>query len=83
MLAEAIRRGMGVIGMKVCAQGRLLGPGALSMHEAMGYAAINWRVRAIRYINDKDVLKNGLPRVTYGPWSRPFQSVNPPASQQN
>src|SRR5205823_14197082 len=51
-----------------------------TLHEAMGYSTINWRVRAIRYINDKDVLKNGLPRVTYGPWSRPFQSVNPPAS---
>jgi aryl-alcohol dehydrogenase-like predicted oxidoreductase len=35
VLPEARRRGMGVIGMKVTAQGRLLGP--LSMHEAMGY----------------------------------------------
>ncbi len=35
VLPEAQRRGMGVIGMKVTAQGRLLG--ALSMHEAMGY----------------------------------------------
>jgi predicted aldo/keto reductase-like oxidoreductase len=28
---------MGVIGMKVCAQGRLLGPGKLTMDEAIGY----------------------------------------------
>jgi len=35
VLPEAQKRGMGVIGMKVCAQGRLLGP--LSMAEAMGY----------------------------------------------
>lgn len=37
VLPEARRRGMGVIGMKVAAQGALLGPGGLSMPEAMGY----------------------------------------------
>ncbi len=37
-LAEAARRGMGVIAMKVAAQGALLGPGGLTMGEAMGYA---------------------------------------------
>jgi predicted aldo/keto reductase-like oxidoreductase len=37
VLAEARRQGMGVIGMKVCAAGRLLGPGALTMAESMGY----------------------------------------------
>jgi len=37
VLPEAARSGMGVIGMKVCAQGRLLGKGAFSMNEAMGY----------------------------------------------
>jgi predicted aldo/keto reductase-like oxidoreductase len=37
VLPEAINRGMGVIGMKVCAQGRLLGTGGLTMDEAMGY----------------------------------------------
>jgi predicted aldo/keto reductase-like oxidoreductase len=37
-LAEAARRGMGVIAMKVAAQGALLGPGGLAMDEAMGYA---------------------------------------------
>jgi aryl-alcohol dehydrogenase-like predicted oxidoreductase len=37
VLPEAVRQGMGVIGMKACAQGRLLGRGALTMDEAMGY----------------------------------------------
>src|SRR2546428_2626378 len=37
VLPEAVRRGMGVIGMKVCAQGRLLGRNRLNMNEAMGY----------------------------------------------
>ncbi|HWY87505.1 MAG TPA: aldo/keto reductase [Gemmataceae bacterium] len=35
VVADAARRGMGVIGMKTCAQGRLLD--ALTMEEAMGY----------------------------------------------
>ena len=43
-------------------------------------STIHWRVRAIRYIDDKDLLKNGLPRASYGPWSQVFTSVNPPAS---
>lgn len=38
VLPEASRRGMGVIAMKVCAQGALLGDRGLSMAEAMGYA---------------------------------------------
>ena len=36
VLPEAVSRGIGVIGMKVCAQGRLLGEGGLTMDEAMG-----------------------------------------------
>jgi hypothetical protein len=51
-----------------------------TLHDQFGWSTINWRVRAIRYINDKDLLKNGLPRVSYGPWSRAFQSVNAPES---
>jgi hypothetical protein len=43
-------------------------------------SSVNWRVRAIRYIDDKDLLKNGLPRVSYGPWSHTFTSINPPPS---
>jgi predicted aldo/keto reductase-like oxidoreductase len=37
VLPEAARRGMGVIGMKVCAAGALVGPGRLTVDEAMGY----------------------------------------------
>jgi predicted aldo/keto reductase-like oxidoreductase len=37
VLVEAARQDMGVIGMKVCAQGALLGRGKLTMDEAMGY----------------------------------------------
>ena len=37
VVPEAVRRGMGIIGMKSCAQGRLLSRGALSMDEAMSY----------------------------------------------
>ncbi|MDX6475944.1 MAG: hypothetical protein QOH95_1455, partial [Gaiellaceae bacterium] len=44
------------------------------------WGAVHWRVRAIRYIDDKDLLKNSLPRVSYGPWSATFTSVNPPLS---
>ena len=38
VLADAARRGMGVIAMKVAAQGALLERGRLTMAEAMGYA---------------------------------------------
>jgi len=37
VLPEAISRSIGVIGMKVCAQGRLLGKGGITMEDAMGY----------------------------------------------
>jgi predicted aldo/keto reductase-like oxidoreductase len=37
VLVEAARQGMGVVGMKVAAQGALLGPGRLTMDQAMGY----------------------------------------------
>jgi predicted aldo/keto reductase-like oxidoreductase len=37
VLPEAVRRGTAVIGMKVCAGGRLVGPGALTADEALGY----------------------------------------------
>lgn len=52
-----------------------------TLHQQFGWGAtIHWRVRAIRYIDDKDVLKNGLPRASYGPWSPTFATVNPPKS---
>jgi predicted aldo/keto reductase-like oxidoreductase len=37
VLAEAARRQMGVIGMKVCAAGSLIARGGLTMDDAMGY----------------------------------------------
>lgn len=37
VLVEAARRGLGVIGMKVCAASRLLGPGGISPAEAIRY----------------------------------------------
>lgn len=37
VLPEAERRGMGVIGMKVCAAGALVQSGVMSMEESMGY----------------------------------------------
>lgn len=37
VLPEAARRAMGVIAMKACAQGALLGPGKLTMAESLGY----------------------------------------------
>jgi aryl-alcohol dehydrogenase-like predicted oxidoreductase len=38
VLPEAVKQKMGVIAMKTCAQGALLGPGKLAMAEALGYA---------------------------------------------
>jgi predicted aldo/keto reductase-like oxidoreductase len=38
VLPEAVKQGMGVIAMKTCSQGALLGPDALTMDEAVGYA---------------------------------------------
>jgi predicted aldo/keto reductase-like oxidoreductase len=37
VLPEAVRQGMGVIGMKVYGAGTLVGPGKLTTTEAMGY----------------------------------------------
>ncbi|HVU76327.1 MAG TPA: hypothetical protein VHC67_02005 [Gaiellaceae bacterium] len=37
-------------------------------------AVVQWRVRAVRYVDDTDVLKNGLPRTSYGPWSPVFST---------
>ena len=52
-----------------------------TFHDQFGWGAtIHWRVRAVRYIDDLDVLKNGLPRTSYGPWSPTFTTVNPPKS---
>jgi hypothetical protein len=54
-----------------------------TFHNALAWSVwsrVHWRVRAIRYIDDKDLLRNGLPRASYGPWSATFTTVNPPQS---
>jgi hypothetical protein len=42
-------------------------------------SVVYWRVRAVRYVDDNDLLKNGLPRTSYGPWSPTF--ATPTVSQ--
>jgi hypothetical protein len=52
-----------------------------TFHNALAWGAwssVRWRVRAIRYIDPADSLRNNLPRVSFGPWSKVFTSVNPP-----
>ncbi|MEK6274440.1 MAG: hypothetical protein AABM30_03795 [Actinomycetota bacterium] len=41
-----------------------------------GDAAVTWRVRAVRKLDGATA--NGLPRVSFGPWSDEFTNVNPP-----
>jgi hypothetical protein len=43
-------------------------------------AVVHWRVRAVRrlYGSTSGALPSGLPAVTYGPWSKPYTSANPP-----
>jgi uncharacterized membrane protein YgcG len=38
---------------------------------------VQWRVRAVRRVQDTKGPANGLPTVTYGPWSPIFTSTNP------
>ena len=52
-----------------------------TFHESSAWSSpITWRVRAVRYVDASVGTKNGLPRVSYGPWSPTFTSVNPPSS---
>jgi hypothetical protein len=40
---------------------------------------VHWRVRAVRNLyGSAQGLPNGLPAVTYGPWSKTYTSANPP-----
>jgi hypothetical protein len=42
---------------------------------------VHWRVRAVRNLyGSSSGLPNGLPAVTYGPWSKTYTSANPPIS---
>ena len=40
---------------------------------------MKWRVRPVRIVPENSLVHvNGLPTVSYGPWSREYVSVNPP-----
>jgi hypothetical protein len=43
-------------------------------------STIHWRVRAVRYIDLARGLPNGLPAVSYGPWSPVQSTAIPPAA---
>jgi hypothetical protein len=47
-----------------------------TFHNALGYATIHWRVRAIRDVGQFQSSTNGLPAVSYGPWSPVYTTVN-------
>jgi hypothetical protein len=42
---------------------------------------VQWRVRAVRRVQDTKGPANGLPTVTYGPWSPAYTSTNPSFTQ--
>jgi hypothetical protein len=47
-------------------------------HTSQGYGPIHWRVRAIRDVGQFQSSSNGLPAVSYGPWSPTYTTVNTP-----
>src|SRR5918992_793920 len=40
-------------------------------------STVQWRVRAVRRVQDTNRPTNGLPTVSYGPWSPVYTSTNP------
>jgi hypothetical protein len=53
-----------------------------SFHHANSWInTVQWRVRAVRRVQDTKGPVNGLPTVTYGPWSPVFTSSNPDFAQ--
>jgi hypothetical protein len=46
-----------------------------AFHNAAWYGSVQWRVRAVRRVFGK--IPNGLPAVSYGPWSAVAKSTNP------
>jgi hypothetical protein len=42
-------------------------------------SSIHWRVRAVRYVDQAHPLPNGVPAVSYGPWSAVQTTVIPPS----
>jgi hypothetical protein len=49
-------------------------------HNSLGCATIRWRMRAIRDVGQFQSSTNGLPAVSYGPWSPIYSTVNAPQS---
>ena len=48
-----------------------------SFHHASAWiSTVQWRVRAVRRVQDTKGPVNGLPTITYGPWSPVFTSTN-------
>ncbi len=53
-----------------------------SFHNSSSWiGTVQWRVRAVRRIQDTKGPANGLPTVSYGPWSPVFTSTNPGFTQ--
>jgi len=46
-----------------------------TFHSSVGYGTIHWRIRAVRNLG-KGGATNGLPAVSYGPWSPTYATVN-------
>jgi hypothetical protein len=46
-------------------------------HDNSWIQDVEWRVRAVRRIQDTKGPVNGLPTVSYGPWSKTYTSTNP------
>lgn len=53
-----------------------------TLHNGQDWAnVVYWRVRAVRE-TDAKTAQNGLPAVSYGPWSARFRTVEPALAQQ-
>jgi hypothetical protein len=50
-------------------------------HDNSWVQTVQWRVRAVRRVQDTKGPANGLPTVTYGPWSPTYSSTNPSFTQ--
>jgi hypothetical protein len=50
-------------------------------HDNPWIQTVQWRVRAVRRVQDTKMPANGLPTVSYGPWSGTYTSTNPSFTQ--
>jgi hypothetical protein len=55
---------------------------AYAFHDGADWTSqVNWRVRAVRVVPKNSLVHvNGLPTVSFGPWSREYVSINTPQS---